>query len=176
MTRFRRFLVGLLGTAALACSTLFAQSGGVASEVKQAYESVKNNLMKTAEKVPEEDYSFKPTPDIRTFAEVMQHVISAQMHSCGAVTGEQKSVPSDLKTKPAIVDALRQAFAECDKAYSSLTDANMTEMIQTPRGQHSRLAALMGNTTHDAEQYGILSVYMRLKGIIPPSSEHAGGR
>jgi hypothetical protein len=169
-------LLGFVAAAALACNTLYGQSGGVASEVKQAYESVKNNLMKTAEKVPEEDYSFKPTPDIRTFAEVMQHVISAQMHSCGAVAGEQKSIPSDLKTKSAIVDGLREAFAECDKAYGLLTDANMTEAIRTPRGQHSRIAALMGNTTHDAEQYGILSVYLRLKGIIPPSSEHAGPR
>ena len=66
--------------------------------------------------------------------------------------------------------ALNEAFAECDKAYESLTDANASEVIKTPRGQRTRLGALIGNTTHDSEQYGIMSVYMRLKGIVPPSS------
>lgn len=172
MRSFRVFLA----FAALCCGTAYAQTGGVASEVKQAYESVKNNLMKTAEKVPEQDYSFKPTPDIRTFAEVMEHVVNSQLHACGAITGEHKTPSGDLKTKAGIVQGLREAFTECDKAYGSLTDTNMSEMIQTPRGQRSRLATLAGNTTHDAEQYGILSVYMRLKGIIPPSSEHSADR
>lgn len=62
-------------------------------------------------------------------------------------------------------------IAQCDKAYASLTDANATEMIKTGRGERTRIGALIGNTTHDVEQYSILSVYMRLKGIVPPSSE-----
>src|SRR5205823_14166308 len=74
------------------------------------------------------------------------------------------------KRKTQIMAALNEAFAECDKAYESLTDANASEVIKTPRGQRTRLGALIGNTTHDSEQYGIVSVYMRLKGIVPPSS------
>ena len=171
----KRF-AGIIAVGALCGVAATAQTGGVASEVKRAYESVKNNLMKTAEKVPEEDYSFKPTPDIRSFAEVLAHVVNAQLHTCGAVNGTQVASPANLETKTGIVDGLHAAFGECDKAYNSLTDTNMSEAIRTPRGEHSRLATLAGNTTHDAEQYGILSVYMRLKGIIPPSSEHPAGR
>jgi hypothetical protein len=132
---------------------------------------VKNNLIKSAEKVPDADYSFKPTPEIRSFGEVMGHVVAAQSHTCGAILGQQSASPSKLETKSEIVSALKDAFAQCDKAYASLTDANATEMIKTGRGERTRIGALIGNTTHDVEQYSILSVYMRLKGIVPPSSE-----
>lgn len=146
----------------------------VISEVKQGYESVKNNLLKSADKVPDEDYSFKPTPEIRSFGEVMGHVVAAEGHTCAAVLGEQSASHSKLSTKAEIVSALKEAFAECDKAYGSLTDANATEMVNTGRGQRTRLGALIGNTTHDVEQYSILTVYMRLKGIVPPSSARPG--
>lgn len=139
--------------------------------MKSAYASVKNNILKSAEKMSDENYSYKPTPDVRSFAEVLDHVVSAQMHACGAVLGEQKSASSDATTKADVLAALNAAFAECDKAYDSLTDANAAEMIKTPRGERSRLGALAGNVAHDNEQYGILSVYMRLKGVLPPSSD-----
>lgn len=169
----KRTLSILLFASFATSSALHAQNlSSVVNEVKQSYETVKNNLLKSAEKVPEEDYSFKPTPDIRSFAQVMGHVVAAQTHTCGVIAGDQKTAPPNLETKAQIVPALKQAFEECDKAYGSLTDANATEMVSTGRGQRTRLGALIGNTTHDVEQYSILSVYMRLKGIVPPSSEH----
>jgi hypothetical protein len=145
----------------------------MSTEVKQAYETVKNNLLKAAEKMPEKDYGFKPTPDIRSFAEVLNHVVMAQSHTCGAIAGEKASGMMGAP-KDALIGALKQSFAVCDKAYGSLTDANASEMVSTGRGQRTRLGALVGNTTHDVEQYAILSVYLRLKGIVPPSSEHGG--
>jgi uncharacterized damage-inducible protein DinB len=149
-------------------------SPSTVGEVKQAYESIKNNLLKTAEKVPEADYSFKPTPEIRSLGEVLGHVIAAQSHACAAINGGEAPPQSKLDSKAGIQAGLQAAFAECDKAYNSLTDANASELIKTPRGSRTRLGALMGNVVHDTEQYGILSVYMRLKGIIPPSSERPG--
>lgn len=147
---------------------------GVITEVKQSYETVKNNLLKTAEKVPDEDYSFKPTPEVRSFGEVMGHVVAAQGHTCAAILGEQGGSHPKASTKAEIVSALKDSFAECDKVYGSLTDANATETVNTGRGQRTRLGALIGNMTHDVEQYSILTVYMRLKGIVPPSSERSG--
>jgi hypothetical protein len=160
------------GTFALQAQNLSA----VVGEVKQSYESVKNNLLKSAEKVPDADYSFKPTPEIRSFGEVMGHVVMAQGHTCAAISGEQSASPTKLDSKAEIVSALKDAFSVCDKAYASLTEANATEVIKTGRGQRTRLGALIGNTTHDVEQYSILSVYMRLKGIVPPSSERSSGK
>lgn len=161
----------------LGCAaTLHAQSAAttpsMSAEVKRSYETVKGNLMKTIDKVPDADYAFKPTPEIRSIADVLGHVANAQIHTCSAVLGESKSVDVAGKTSKADISAaVKESFAECDKAYASLTDSNASEAIKTPRGQATRLGALAGNTTHDVEQYAILSVYMRVKGLVPPSSE-----
>lgn len=166
----------VLSTIAAGLSLSFAlqaqNANPMSAELKAAYNSVKNNLLKSAEKMPDENYSFKPTPEIRSFAEVLDHAASAQMHACSAVLGE-KAPSGEATTKADVLAALNAAFAECDKAYDALTDANAAEMIKTPRGERSRLGALAGNIAHDNEQYGILSVYMRLKGVLPPSSDAA---
>ncbi len=151
------------------------KSNPLSSDIKRGYESVKNNLTAAAEKVPDEDYSFKPTPEMRTMAEVFGHAASAQMRVCSAVTGDQ-SATLKMDGKANIVAALKESSAECDKAFDSLTDSNATEMVKLPRGEATKLGALAGVVTHDTEQYAALSVYMRLKGIVPPSSEHAGRR
>jgi len=146
-----------------------------ATEVQAAYARVKGNVIKAAEKMPPENYSYQPTSDIRTYARVVNHVTEAQIRSCGAMNG---TAPSDsLKTPPetadktAIVDALKASFAECDKAYAALTDANMGEMLQAGQTKRSRIGLSWGNVSHDNEQYATLALYLRLKGLVPPSSE-----
>ena len=175
MANVKHVLLGAMIATTLALSPALQAQGAnpMSTELKAAYKSVKNNLLKSAEKMPDENYSFKPTPDIRSFAEVMNHAAMAQLHTCSAVLGDQSASMSNAETKADVLKALNAAFAECDKAYDALTDANAAEMIKTPRGERSRLGALAGNLAHDNEQYGILSVYMRLKGVIPPSSESA---
>ncbi len=159
---------------ACACAVEAQTPTSLATEAKQAYNAVKNNILKSAEKMADENYAFKPTPEIRSFAEVLDHVADSQMRTCAAVAGDQKTVSATGKTSKAdVTAALNEAFAECDKAYDSLTDANVSESIKTGRGQRSRLGALAGNTAHDNEQYGIMTVYMRLKGVIPPSSDRS---
>lgn len=154
------------------CLALHGQgTNRVGTDLKAAYNSVKNNILKSAEKMPDEGYGFKPTPDERSFAEVLDHVAAAQLHSCSAMTGEQKSANTEGTTKADVLAGLNAAFAECDKAFDALTEANAFDPIKTPRGERTRLALLAGAIAHDNEQYGILSVYMRLKGVTPPSSE-----
>ena len=144
----------------------------MSTDIKQGYERIKKNLLAAADKVPEEDYSFKPTPVIRSFGEVLAHTAMAQGHTCTAVAGAAAAAPAPkAEGKAGIVAALKGSFEQCDKAYESLTDATASQMVKTPRGQQTKLGILAGNTTHDTEQYAILSVYMRLKGIVPPSSE-----
>ncbi|MBV8812117.1 MAG: DinB family protein [Acidobacteriaceae bacterium] len=165
-------LLLLGGTAAID-----AQTTALVNEVKQTYQSLKNNLTKSAEKIPEEDYSFKPTPEIRSASEVLEHVVMAQAHTCAAIAGDQSTMTSvKADSKASVIAGLKAAFAECDKAYDGLTDANAMEMVKTGRGERTRVGALIGNSNHDIEQYAILSVYMRLKGIVPPSSERSAGK
>lgn len=145
----------------------------LSGEIKQSYQTVKNNIIKSAEEMPEENYSFKPTPDIRSFAQILGHVAESQMRTCSAIVGAQKSIDAASKTSKAdLVAALHEAFEQCDKAYNTVTDSDAGNMIKTPRGQRTKLGVLIGNTIHDTEQYGIIAVYLRLKRLVPPSSQH----
>ena len=151
-----------------------ATANPLSAEVQARYAQVKGFVIKAAEAMPAENYSFKPTPDIRTFARVVNHVTEAQFHSCGALngaTGTAKTVPPETADKATIVEALKASFAECDTAYGALTDAGMTEMVQVGQAKRSRLGIAWGNVSHDNEQYATLALYMRLKGLVPPSSE-----
>jgi hypothetical protein len=150
-----------------------ATANPMSAEVQGRYASLKGFILKAADTMPAEDYSFKPTPDIRTFARVANHVTEAQNRGCGALNGTSapKPAPAETADKATIVDALKASFAECDKAFGALTDANMTEMVQVGPAKHSRLGLAWGTVSHDNEQYATLALYMRLKGLVPPSSE-----
>lgn len=175
MRRMRMALAvsGLVGLAVIGVAQ--APVSGPAGEVQGSYARTKANILKAADEMPEADYQFKPTPDIRTFARVVNHVSEAQLHSCGAVNHTAPDalakVPAETASKAEIVSALKASFAECDKAYGSATDAGMEEMLDVGRGKRSRGGVLWGNVAHDNEQYATLALYMRLKGQVPPSSE-----
>lgn len=146
---------------------------GPAAEVQRSYAGVKKNILASAEKMPAADYSFKPTPDIRTYARVMNHITEAQLHYCAAANGTKDlpTVPPETADKDAIVSALKASFAECDKAFAALTDSNLTQMFPLGKTQRSRIGLMWGVASHDTEQYATLALYLRLKGLVPPSSE-----
>jgi hypothetical protein len=167
MHRSIPYVAGLLAGACV----LSAQNP-LSSELKQMYTGVKNNLVRMAEKMPEEHYSFKPTPEIRTFGQLVAHVADSQARTCSAVGGDPKAVNAASKTaKAELVAALNDSFAMCDAAIDAFTDATASQMITGPRGQRSKLGSLMGMVSHSNEEYGYMAVYLRLKGIVPPSSE-----
>jgi hypothetical protein len=156
---------------AIGCLALQAQPSPSA-EIKQAYNRIKNNLTKAAEKMPEDQYSFKASPDIRTFGALIAHVADSQTGACNAVLGESKQGTAGSKTAKAdLVAALKDSFADCDKAIDSLTDANLAQAVKVRNREVSKIGALAGVVVHSNEEYGYLAVYMRLKGVVPPSSE-----
>jgi len=140
---------------------------------KNMYAIAKNNILGSVDKVPEELWSYQPTPEIRTFAQLFAHVADAQYGFCG-VAAEGKSVSKgiekSLKTKAEIVPALKEALAYCDSAYAKMTDANAAEMVSLFNFRVTKLGAMDFNIAHTMEHYGNLVTYMRLKGIVPPSS------
>ena len=161
-------LVGLC----LACAA-HAQSGpSAANEAKQAYNRVKSVLTQAAEKIPDADYSFKATPDVRTIGALIGHIADAQGRMCAGLAGSQPPASASSKTaKPDLVAALSESFSVCDKAVESLTDSNAFEAVGSGRMQRTRIGAIYGMLIHSNEEYGYLAVYLRLKGIVPPSSE-----
>jgi hypothetical protein len=153
---------------------LLAQTNPVIAEQKTAYTNNKNNLIKAAEKMPEEAYSFKPTPEMEAFGQRMIHIAN-QIGTCSAMTGERKPNPAAGKSAKAdIVAGLKASFEACDAAWDSMNDKTAMEMVAGRGGQQrSKLSGLIGNTTHNTEMYGYISVYMRLKGVVPPTSDRA---
>jgi hypothetical protein len=144
----------------------------LSTELKQSYTGIKNNLTKMAEKMPEEHYSFKPTADIRTFGQLIAHVADSQARNCSMVNGARKDINAAAKTSKAdLVAALKESFAMCDTAFDALTDAKASDMIPMGQRQRSKFGLLSGTVSHSNEEYGYMAVYLRLKGIVPPSSE-----
>ncbi len=161
------FAAALAGGCALQAQT----ANPLIAESKRAYTAIKTNLTKAADKMSDENYNFKASPNIRTFGALIGHIADSQMRMCAQVKGEQKTADAGSKTAKAdLVAALKASFDECDAAWDSITDANAVEMLGG-RAPRSKLSALIYNTTHDNEEYGYLAVYMRLKGVVPPSSE-----
>jgi uncharacterized damage-inducible protein DinB len=141
------------------------------AETKASYNTIKGYLTRAAAAMPEEAYTFKPTPDIRTFGALLGHIADHQMRYCSAARGTPRQTDFLSKTAKAdLVEALATSFKECDAAWDSVTDANATEMM----GSRSRLGTLILDVVHSNEEYGYMSVYFRLKGIVPPSSDRAG--
>jgi hypothetical protein len=148
---------------------------GAVAEVQRSYAGVKENILKSADKMPAGDYSYKPVADVRTYARVVNHITEAQLRSCGAVNGTSADkltkVPEETADKATIVTALKASFAECDKAFASLVPGNLQDLFTLGQGKRSRIGLVWGTVSHDNEQYATLALYLRLKGIAPPSSE-----
>ncbi len=148
---------------------------GPAAEVQRSYAGLKANILKAANGMPADSFTWKPTADVRTFARVVNHVSEAQLRSCATVNRTAQSavppVPSETADKAAIIQALQASFAECDRAFASLTDANLSDMFALGPTHRSRIGLLWGTVSHDNEQYATLALYMRLKGLVPPSAE-----
>src|SRR3954452_11705144 len=179
MTRVFSLFSGCLLVAAVAAAQGPPQQGpvGTATALQRGYAQLKNSITLSAEKLSEADYFFKPTGDIRGFGQLWAHVADAQFGQCSGARGvpnPRQGQPTfeTLTTKAEIVKALADSYAFCDDAFSSLTDASASEMISNGRGgQQSRAVALLGVIGHGSEMYGIGTVYLRLKGQIPPSTE-----
>ncbi len=138
------------------------------------YAGMKAILLRSAEKVPEEQYSFRPTDAVRSFGQVLGHVADSQYLFCSIALGEKNPAPKIEQTKTSKADlmaALKDSFSYCDKAYSGMTDASAIEMVKFHGGDTPKLGVLSVNLVHSVEHYGNLVTYMRLKNIVPPTSE-----
>ncbi len=142
---------------------------------RMLYTNIKNNLVRSAEKMPEAEYAFKPSPDVRSFGQILGHVADANYMFCAPVVGDAKPPVSGIEkaktTKAELTAALKEAFAYCDKAYDSLTDAEAAQTVKLFNGERPKLGVLNFNVAHDFEHYGNVVTYLRIKGIVPPSSE-----
>ena len=177
----RTLLISLLSAAAVALAQDNKPAAAAASPAnplsahsKVMYGGVKAILLRSAEKMPVENYGFKPTESVRSFGQVLGHVADSQYAFCSKVLGEKNPAPNVEQTKSSKADliaALKDAFAYCDRAHAGMTDASGAEMIKIMGRDTPKLGALNINNTHTVEHYGNLVTYLRMKNIVPPSSD-----
>ena len=157
-------------------TSALAQSNPFTDAAKAQFEQIKNNVIRTAEKVPEDLYAFKPTPEVRSLGQLLAHIADGNFGICGAgstmkppMSGVEKSTGGNGKA--AIQKALAASFEFCESAWASMDNTRSPEVVKTFLGTQPRFSVLTFNTSHVWEHYGNLVTYMRLKGIVPPSSE-----
>ena len=164
--------------AVLAQTAATALPNPITASEKGFYGVVSGEVIAGAEKMPEENYSFKPTPDVRSFGELVGHLADAQYLFCSTALGEQDPVKAIEKTKTSkadLVAALKDGVAYCNKAFAGMTDAKGSQMVKMMNFDVAKLSVLSINTAHTDEHYGNMVTYLRLKGIVPPSSEKQAG-
>jgi uncharacterized damage-inducible protein DinB len=149
----------------------------LSATLKSMWDGLKLNLVQSAEKMPEADYGFQPTKDVRTFGQMIAHVANSSFSYCARGKGEDNPNKEDFeKTKTAkadIVKALNDAVAYCDGVYGGMTDAAAMELVKAGQNLAPKARYLITNISHDNEHYGNLVTYLRLKGLVPPSTERA---
>lgn len=145
----------------------------ISSDLKSAWTQIKGYVAKAAEKMPEDQYSFKPTTEVRSYGQLIAHIADANYMICGAAKGEQKmlGIEKSKTAKADLIAALAESTAYCDSAFDSLTDATGAEMVKLFGRDRTRMGALQLNVAHDFEHYGNLVTYLRMKALVPPSSE-----
>jgi uncharacterized damage-inducible protein DinB len=166
-----------------ACGVSSAQSANPLREgATKTYGIIKNYVTKAAAKMPAENYGFKPTPEVRSFGELVAHLVDANYGFCATVAGEKppkggfdpaNSVGKSLTAKGDLEKALAESYAYCDKVHAALTDAEGAKQVKLfGQLELPKLSVIEFNTHHNFEHYGNMVTYMRIKGLVPPSSEN----
>ena len=177
----RTLLICLLAPAAVALAqdnpppaAAAPAANPLSGATKGIWGGVKTVLLRSAEKMPEESYSFKPTEAVRSYGQIIGHVADAQYTFCSRALDEARPALKIEETKTSkndLIAALKDALAYCDKAFDSLTDASGTQMVKLFGRDTPKLGVLTVHLVHSTEHYGNLVTYMRMNGIVPPTSE-----
>jgi uncharacterized damage-inducible protein DinB len=154
----------------------------VASFVHNRYTTRQSEIVRSAEKMPEEFYGLRPgaQEEVRTFGQHLAHIANFNFLWCSEAKGEKNpnaaNLEKTLKSKAEFLKALKDSYAYCDSAYNAVTDASGAEIIDITRegGRQTRLprmGLLLLNLGHNDEVYGSMVTTMRIKSIVPPASE-----
>ena len=150
-----------------------APANPLTADAREAWGFVKNVVLRAAEKMPEENYAFKPVPEVRSFGQLVAHITTAQDQICALAKGAAApTVPqTDKATKADLIAALKESDAFCDAAFEGLTDGHAAEQVKIYGQNRTRLTGLFMLSFHGYEHYGNMVTYLRLKGLVPPTSE-----
>src|ERR1700741_4024934 len=141
---------------------------------KRVYGFQKGILLRSTKKMTKKNSTLKPVDTVRTYGQIIGHIADAQYLFCSSASGEKNpdlKIEKSKTSKADLVSALKDSFVYCDKVYDSMTDASGSQIVKLFGTDTPKLGALDFNNIHNMEHYGNLTTYMRIKGIVPPTSE-----
>lgn len=165
----------LIGMAGINAATA---ANSISDEVREHWKATREMMVTIAAAVPEDKYDFRPVPEVRSFREMLMHMVTdtaIHIGYAGGVSREEServtAKHAKIKTKAEFIKALGESYDFGDKILADLTDQNALDMVTGMRGARmTRIAAYL-HALHDIEDhYGNLVVYLRLNGIVPPST------
>lgn len=182
MFRFSAIVLCILAGCAMAQDAQQPAANPVSTWLRNAWMGNRNNVVRTAEKMPEENYGMRPGPqqEVRTFGQQLGHLANFNFLWCSQAKGEKNPNAGNnlekLTTKAEFMKALNDAFAYCEPVYESVTDSSGAEIVDITqengrRARNPRMALLILNYGHNNDIYGSMVTYLRIKGIVPPASE-----
>ena len=148
----------------------------ITASLRATWDGAKKNVVQSVEVMSDANFTFRPVETVRTYGQILGHLAGANYVICAAAKGEKTPHAEDafekLPTKAAIGKALNESLAYCDAVFAAADDRKLAETIDMPfgMGKAARSRALVMNIGHLNEHYGNLVTYMRMKGIVPPSS------
>jgi uncharacterized damage-inducible protein DinB len=179
-------LLSTLATASFAQAPQAPPDNPMSTWLREAYTRNRANIVRTAEKMPEEDYDMRPgsQQEVRTFGQQVGHVANFNFLWCSQAKGEKNPNTANLEklgTKAEFMKALNDAFAYCDGVYAALTDASGAQVIDITQEsgrqtKNLRMGLLTLNYAHNNEIYGSMVTYLRIKNLVPPASEPRTGQ
>jgi uncharacterized damage-inducible protein DinB len=171
--RFCIFAAALMLSTTASAQT--ADGNPYTTGIRRQFTRIASIVARAAEKVPEEHYSFRPTPEVRSFAEIVGHIVDGNWLLCRAAHENTFEIKREFELKRAskaeLLAALKTSTEYCERAFDATTDANGTAPVSFGNSKTPKLMVLNSNVSHVWEHYGNLVTYMRVKGIVPPTSE-----
>jgi len=175
------FGVLFLSASVLAQGGAPAGPAGLAAGLQGSYNRAKGLVLGSLNEMPEDGFSHKPGDAPRTFAQIWAHIAQTNYNFCAQASGQpnprmgQPSLEETVTTKAQALEAVQGAYAFCDPVFAGLTDASMAEQVMGGRGgSRARGSILYQVAEHDNEMYGISTVYLRTRGLVPPASQGRG--
>jgi uncharacterized damage-inducible protein DinB len=169
-----RYFVLAAALVALPSQSIAQTANPLTANAKVQFGALSGFVLRSAEKVPEDLYSFRATPEVRSMAELYGHVADAMFAMCATAAGAKPprtGIEKAVTGKAALVAALKEGITYCNSVYDGMTDQKGLETVPFYFGPTPRVSVLYFVVTHTYEHYGNLVTYMRLKNIVPPSSE-----
>lgn len=165
----------VLGIAAVASAQTPPADMGYSATLTRSWQNIASMVARSAEAMPEAHYTFKPTPDVRSFGELVGHLAEEHYMICAGAKGEanpkEGTAFEKIATKAELVKAINESIAYCNAVYAATRDEAKTTQPAAPGRRDTPFRNLLLNVTHDSEHYGNMVTYLRIKGIVPPSSQ-----